>query len=217
MWKKSSIENDLQRAGKWLKAGRTANAFKLLNSIKERHTPVAGVDYLRARCFMAMSQPHAALEAAKEELRFFPDNDTAAELLRELEPNTQPRNGFADAEFQELCRGIRAYTMVGIARLGALFALAKEVCQEDIPGDFVECGVAAGGTSALLAAVINRYSKRPRKLYAFDSFEGMPRPAAHDVHAGTSARDTGWGEGTCAAPETSLTNLCTALGVQELA
>jgi len=216
MWKKSSTENDVQRAGKMLKAGRAQEAFALLNAIKQKHVSAENVDYLRARCFMAMSQPWAAFEAAKEELRFFPENKAATQLLRELEPQTRVPEDFADSEFEELYQKIRFHTMVGVARLRALFALAKEVCTEDLEGDFVECGVAAGGTSALLASVIKRHSKRPRKLYAFDSFEGMPRPSNHDVHCGTTAPDTGWGEGTCAAPETSLIELCAALGVREL-
>lgn len=216
MWKKPGREGDVARASQWLEAGRTPEAFALLNAIKEKHVPAAGVDYLRARCFAAMAQPLAAMEAAKEELRFFPDNKAAVELLRTLEGKVACPAALGDPEFEELYRAVRSHTMVGPARLRVLFTLAKEVCAEDLPGNFVECGVAAGGTAALLAAVIQRHSRRPRRVYAFDSFEGMPRPSSQDAHDGVSAAGTGWGEGTCAAPESSVRELCRALDVGEL-
>ena len=108
---------------------------------------------------------------------------------------------------------IRGYTMVGEPRLRSLYALAKAVCGEDLPGNFVECGVAAGGSSALLAAVIGRHSRRPRRLFSFDTFQGMPESSALDRHEGEPASASGWGAGTCAAPESSLAEVCGKLGV----
>ncbi len=61
---------------------------------------------------------------------------------------------------------------IGIFPLFALFTLAKKVCTDDISGNFVECGVAAGGSTALLAYVIKRYSKRQRTLFACDERYG---------------------------------------------
>ena len=107
--------------------------------------------------------------------------------------------------------------MLGEARLYSLFRLAKDVCVQDVPGNFVECGVAAGGSSALLAAVIDRYSQQPRRLFCFDTFEGMPAASALDTSYGKSADATGWSTGTCAAPESSLREACQKLGVEELA
>ncbi|MBU1003364.1 MAG: TylF/MycF family methyltransferase [Proteobacteria bacterium] len=106
--------------------------------------------------------------------------------------------------------------MVSVPRLQSLHHHARRICEEDVPGDFVECGVAAGGSSALVAVVIKRYSKRPRRLYSCDSFEGMPTPTDEDAHDGVNAEDTGWGSGTCAAPQDSLGEICHALGVWEL-
>ena len=105
--------------------------------------------------------------------------------------------------------------MLSAARLWNLFRLAREACREDVEGNFVECGVAAGGSSALLAAAIARHSRRKRRLFACDSFAGMPVPTAADAHKGQAADDTGWGAGTCAAPEASLIEICGRLGVTE--
>ena len=47
-----------------------------------------------------------------------------------------------------------------------------------VPGDICEFGVAAGATSALLAHEI---LPTGRKLWLFDSFEGLPKPTEKDV------------------------------------
>jgi O-methyltransferase len=175
-------------------------AFAILNSLKARRARVQDVDYLRALCF-GQKQPLAAIEALKEELRYFPENLPAARMLKDLLSRSAAESQVGDAEFLQILEVIQPYTMVGEARLFSLFRLAKRVCEEDLPGNFVECGVAAGGSSALLATVILRHSKRSRKLYAFDTFEGMPKASALDVHAGTPAEAAGWGAGTCSAPQ----------------
>jgi hypothetical protein len=45
------------------------------------------------------------------------------------------------------------------------------------PGDVCELGVAAGATTALMA---NELRGTDRRLWLFDSFEGLPRPSAQD-------------------------------------
>jgi O-methyltransferase len=45
------------------------------------------------------------------------------------------------------------------------------------PGDVCELGVAAGATTALMA---NELRATDRRLWLFDSFEGLPRPSAQD-------------------------------------
>jgi len=175
-----------------------------------------GVDYLRALYFLKQRWPGPAIEALKEELRLFPQNSRAASLLEKLLREHLPAMKQRHSEFRTLFEMIRPYTMIREARLFSLFTLAKEVCQEDLPGNFVECGVAAGGSSALLAAVMARYSRRSRRLFAFDTFEGMPPPSTLDTCNGQAADKTGWGGGTCAAPETSLREICGKLGVENL-
>src|SRR5450432_2735554 len=47
-----------------------------------------------------------------------------------------------------------------------------------LPGDICQFGVAQGSTSALMA---NEISTTDKKLWLFDSFEGLPRPTDKDV------------------------------------
>jgi hypothetical protein len=165
-----------------------------------------------------MGRPDDAREALKEELRQFPGNAEAQRQLEDLlalEAGTSSPQRW-EPEFEELLQVVRPYTMVPPARLYSLYRLARQVCTDDVPGDFVECGVAGGGSSALIAAVVKRYSTRPRSLHAFDSFEGMPAPTQYDTQGGVAANATGWGTGTCASPVDSLREVCRSLGVLEV-
>lgn len=195
--------------------GQTEDAFAKISSLKARREPVQSLDLLRAKAFLKVSQPAGAIEALKEELRYFPDNAEAKAMLEELRRENPPSIQSSDPEFRELLEQIQPHTMVGEARLYSLFTLAKEICEQDLPGNFVECGVAAGGSSALLAAVISRHSKRPRLLFSCDSFEGLPPTTEFDVHQGLSAEAAGWGAGTCSAPPESLLSVCSALNVAQ--
>ena len=206
----------LAEARRLMDAGQAEDAFRRLNEIKSRRVPVRDVDFLRARHFLELNQPAAARESLKEELRFFPDHSEAAKLLEQLNRKASSKSAAREAEFAEILEVIRPYTMVGEARLLSLYQLARQVCAEDLPGNFVECGVAAGGSSALLAAVIARHSRRPRRLFSFDTFSGMPEASALDTHKGENAADSGWGAGTCAAPEASLREVCRRLEVEQL-
>jgi len=47
----------------------------------------------------------------------------------------------------------------------------------DLPGDICEFGIAQGATSALIA---NEIRDTDKKLWLFDSFEGLPRPTEKD-------------------------------------
>ncbi len=188
--------------------------FAQLNSLKAGRVAQRGIDLLRALYFLRQRQTGAATEALKEELRFFPDNSDATALLQTVEAAGAELPD--DAEFRELFAAVRPYTMLSVPRLWSLFRLAREVCVEDLPGNFVECGVAAGGSSAMLAAVIARHSRRPRTLFSCDTFEGMPAAEAADTHRGQQADAIGWGTGTCAAPVDSLREILRKLGVEKI-
>lgn len=120
-------------------------------------------------------------------------------------------------EFPEILSVIRPYTLLSEARLFSLYSLARQICLDDIPGNFVECGSYKGGSAALLAVVIKRYSLRPRLLYAFDTFEGMPEPSEADKHDGIPVNLTDWGAGTLKAPLTdNLDVICQSLDVRDI-
>jgi Macrocin-O-methyltransferase (TylF). len=158
-------QREIEQARELVNRSEWDAAFAVLNALKAQHVRVQDIDYLRALCFVARNESPSAFEALKEELRYFPENQQAGKMLADLMPQNTAESQVEDAEFLYILEVIRPYTMVGESRLLSLFRLAKRVCVEDLPGNFVECGVAAGGPSTLLAAVIARQSKRPRKLF----------------------------------------------------
>src|SRR5438477_11345460 len=72
----------------------------------------------------------------------------------------------------------RPYTMVPEVRLISLAQQVRFILRERIPGDFVECGVWRGGASFLMAEMLRRAAARDRRVWMFDSFEGLPHPEA---------------------------------------
>jgi O-methyltransferase len=76
-------------------------------------------------------------------------------------------------------------TMTSYERLCSTVMACKHAIDKDIPGDFVECGVWRGG-NAILAAAILKLHKSNKKIYLFDTFEGMTAPTDKDKMASTS-------------------------------
>lgn len=74
---------------------------------------------------------------------------------------------------------VRKYTMLSPLRLKALYRLAKSIDQSFVLGDAVECGVCNGGSAAVIAYVVKQ-SPLNRKIWLFDSFEGLPEPTEKD-------------------------------------
>ena len=206
-----------QQAEELLANDKYSEAFALIIKAKSFKIPLQGLDYLRAMCFVHMNSFVNALEALREELRLFPSNQEAALLFDSLSNLVGcPDPVFDDSEFNDVLKVIKPYTLLSARRLYSLFNLAKRACESDMPGHFVECGVAAGGSAALLAYAIQSRSLRPRKLYAFDTFEGMPTPTSADTHHGMPAELTGWGSGTCYATESSVLEISKKLNVLDI-
>jgi len=121
------------------------------------------------------------------------------------------------ANFKNILSIVRPYTLLSESRLFSLYCLTKQICVEDLPGNFVECVTCKGGSAALMAFVIKHYSRRPRVLYAFDTFAGMPAPTEIDKHQGIPANLTGFGEGTLkAAISENLDKICELLQVKDI-
>ncbi|CCH49305.1 TylF/MycF/NovP-related O-methyltransferase [Pseudodesulfovibrio piezophilus] len=213
----SHLDDHIDKARTLLRDGHPRTALDELIEAKRLREPRQGLDVLRADCFLAMGEYAQAHESLLEELRFFPDNAVACEALKNLPGDMSREITHEDSEFEPLLAKIRPYTMLPVNRLYNLYLRAKEVCAHDIPGDFAEFGVAGGGSTAMLAAVIRNHSSRPRTVHAFDTFSGMPDPCSLDcLHTGTPADATGWGAGTCAAPTESLRTICNHLGVLDM-
>ena len=84
----------------------------------------------------------------------------------------------------------RKITMTSYERLATTLMACKHVIERGIEGSFVECGVWRGGNAIVAAATFKLY-KCQRRVYLFDTFEGMTVPTDEDSAIdGTPARDT---------------------------
>lgn len=83
------------------------------------------------------------------------------------------------SEFSSLYRQVRTHTMCSNARLRGLYRALLGVVNRDIPGDIVECGSARGGSAALMALTLRGLNVK-RKLWLFDTFDGLPAPTSQD-------------------------------------
>jgi O-methyltransferase len=191
-------------------------SFAILCFLKTKTKNLQDLDYFRALIRFNSGSFMEAREMLHEELRYFPGNKKAKSLQKNIIEILGNKWKTKDPERRIIFEKIESFTMLSEERLNALFDGSKRVLSENLVGSFVECGVAAGGSSALLAHVIQVHSKQPRKMYCFDSFCGMPRATEHDMHEGLTAKRSGWGEGTCAAPVESLLKVARKLGVEQL-
>ncbi len=67
-------------------------------------------------------------------------------------------------------------TMIGDKRLAHLQGLVADVVRRAIPGDLLETGVWRGGAIILMRAALEIFGDRTRRVWAADSFAGLPAP-----------------------------------------
>ena len=73
-------------------------------------------------------------------------------------------------------------SMVTIKRLWAVISATKYIVENNIEGDLVECGVWRGGCSIAIARTLEKLGSE-KKVYLFDTFEGMTEPTTFDKKA----------------------------------
>ena len=86
-----------------------------------------------------------------------------------------------EPEFLELYERCAEFTMTSVERMYALYKATEHVVKAGVPGDLVECGVWRGGSSMLSALALQRLGDDERKIYLYDTFEGMSEPDERDV------------------------------------
>lgn len=95
------------------------------------------------------------------------------------DPSTNPTNAGPfqpELRFKGIDWPAVAHTMVGVRRLENVRDLAQRAITEKIPGDFIETGVWRGGCCILMRGVLAANGVEDRKVYAADSFAGLPPP-----------------------------------------
>lgn len=84
-------------------------------------------------------------------------------------------------EFYRKCiADVKPYTMVSEDALYDLCKYIEYLETNHIEGDIVECGVWRGGCCLLMAKVLKYFKNTSRKIYLYDTFEGMSEPTQKD-------------------------------------
>ncbi len=71
-----------------------------------------------------------------------------------------------------------AETMVGLPRLDTVRGGTARALADGVPGDLVETGVWRGGTAILLRGILAALGDETRRVWACDSFQGLPEADA---------------------------------------
>jgi hypothetical protein len=114
----------------------------------------------------------------------------------------------ADEDMQRIIAKAIPFTMTSNERLCAVIDAVRYVEHANIRGDIVECGVWKGGSmmAAAYALIEFQSTNLTRKLYLYDTFEGMTAPTEKDLDIdGKSAVDqlrraTTNSDGWCRSP-----------------
>jgi O-methyltransferase len=85
-----------------------------------------------------------------------------------------------DALHTRIYQAVRPYTMTSPERIFGLIEGVLHVVKNNIEGDMVECGVWKGGSMMAIAEVLKSKGQQHRKLYLYDTFEGMSNPGEED-------------------------------------
>jgi hypothetical protein len=88
-----------------------------------------------------------------------------------------------EKDFVEIYEKCKEYTLTSLQRLYCLYNATLFISKHHIPGDIVECGVWKGGSMMLSALTLLKLKDTERKIYLYDTYEGMTEPSHHDVRA----------------------------------
>ena len=80
---------------------------------------------------------------------------------------------------KKLMNKIKNLSMTSIERQFSLIKSVQYIINNNINGDIVECGVWRGGNMVLVAELLNKF-KVYRKLWLYDTYEGMTKPSKYD-------------------------------------
>ena len=98
---------------------------------------------------------------------FLPSNWTVAE--KQICPALEVRENGQDWP-------VTGESMIGLKRMNQLHSALDQITLDSTPGDIVETGVWRGGAVIFCASYLDTYGITDRKIFACDSFMGLPTP-----------------------------------------
>ena len=89
---------------------------------------------------------------------------------------------------EEIWKEVKKYTMTDRKRVNSLVNAVKYTVERGIPGDFVECGVWQGGSVMAMIKTLQKMGES-RKIWLYDTYEGMSEATEKDKRKGTHANE----------------------------
>jgi len=97
------------------------------------------------------------------------------------EESEYPKDIALEKEFLVIYEKCQPYSATSIESIYSLNKAVEYVVKNNILGDMVECGVASGGSSMVMAHSLLQLGDKSRKIYMYDTYAGMPEPGEYDV------------------------------------
>ena len=88
-----------------------------------------------------------------------------------------------EKEYIEIWKKSSPYTMISIERGYSIFKSVEYIKENEINGDFAECGVWKGGSCMIAALSLMHFGINNRKIFLYDTFSGMTEPSDDDCIA----------------------------------
>lgn len=123
-------------------------------------------------------------------LNFFKNKKTKVLSLNISEQDFQIPKDMQEREFEEVYDLCKPFTMTSVERMYSLYKSVSYILSNNIPGDFIECGVWKGGSALLIAKMLANRNITNRKVILYDTYEGMSEPSENDKdYAGINATE----------------------------
>jgi hypothetical protein len=97
-------------------------------------------------------------------------------------------NQFIDNAYKQLLNQSNYFSYVSEPRIRATYVLAQAALMLPYQGDFVETGLARGGSAAAMLQVLHSFDSCGTKFWGYDSFEGIPDPSPGEGDWGSKKR-----------------------------
>jgi O-methyltransferase len=148
-----------------------------------------------ARIVQVLARTLNDLDSTFEDI-YHPDSDLQASLYKIKQSGRttvlykEEKNGSFTPMHQLRNYTELAHTMIGRKRLDNIQFCIEEVINSGIPGDLIETGIWRGGATIFMRGVLAAYGITDRRVWAADSFQGVPSPthpqdAGYDISART--------------------------------
>ncbi len=85
---------------------------------------------------------------------------------------------------EEIYKKVQPYTMSNPDPIYSLITATRYIVENQIEGDFVECGTWSGGCSMAIALTLLELGDTNRNIWVYDTFAGMTEPGDLDVTYG---------------------------------